>query len=163
MSLSDMSERGAPDAERLQGFDADWTVASAASGRRGHTHRWKLVGNAVCVEMSAWVGHRLADPEPYDHALDDGEPRVDGSRWPGAAYSVGGIRRKVRVTEWPAHEHFVPLAEFLQFPVTPLSRRATAGFLERTGRSSLRFADGFLEAVESHLERSIDRQLALAE
>ncbi len=47
------------DAERLQGFDADWTLpALAVEGvRRGH--RWKLVGNAVSVPVARWVGQRL--------------------------------------------------------------------------------------------------------
>ena len=35
---------------------------------------------------------------------------------------------------------------------TLLSRRATSGFLERTRRATLRFAPGFIEAVEKHLD-----------
>ncbi|SLJ82309.1 DNA-cytosine methyltransferase [Mycobacteroides abscessus subsp. abscessus] len=34
-----------------------------------------------------------------------------------------------------------------------LSARATAGFLRRASRGSLRFPDGFLEDVASHLDR----------
>jgi DNA (cytosine-5)-methyltransferase 1 len=34
-----------------------------------------------------------------------------------------------------------------------LSAKATAGFLNRTKRSSLRFPDGFLSAVAKHLVR----------
>jgi DNA (cytosine-5)-methyltransferase 1 len=34
---------------------------------------------------------------------------------------------------------------------TPLSARATAGFLARTERAKLRFADGFKDAVRRHL------------
>jgi hypothetical protein len=34
-----------------------------------------------------------------------------------------------------------------------LSERATAGFLERTTRSQLRFVDGFVDALANHLEQ----------
>ena len=36
-------------------------------------------------------------------------------------------------------------------PFEPLSLKATRGFLERTRRAKLRFAPGFIEAVENHL------------
>jgi DNA (cytosine-5)-methyltransferase 1 len=44
------------------------------------------------------------------------------------------------------------LHEFLT-ATEPLSTRATAGFLSRTRKSSLRFPPGFLEAVQRHLTR----------
>lgn len=151
------------DAERLQGFDAGWTEAADAVSRRGRAHRWKLVGNAVCVPMAAWVGQRLRTPGRYDSALDLDDSRARGGRWPIAAYRVGGRRRAVDVSQWPVHAPFTPLAEFLEYSVADLSARATAGFLERARRGSLRFPHGFLEAVEAHLERVRDTgQLALA-
>ncbi|MEY4551587.1 MAG: hypothetical protein RL685_7782, partial [Pseudomonadota bacterium] len=50
------------DAERLQGFAADWTLPAQTAVRRGQ--RWKLVGNAVTVDVAAWIGERLRNPGP---------------------------------------------------------------------------------------------------
>jgi DNA (cytosine-5)-methyltransferase 1 len=61
---------------------------------------------------------------------------------------------------WPVREPYESLAKFLRYPVAPLSERATAGFLERTSRSTLRFPDGLLDAVEAHLSRMRDRAAA---
>jgi DNA (cytosine-5)-methyltransferase 1 len=151
------------DAERLQGFDVDWTQPASHAGRRGNALRWKLVGNAVSVPVAAWVGKHLLAPIAYDRALDAGPPRERGRRWPVAAYSVSGKRQAVSVSEWPVHDQFTPLGAFLEHPTADLSARATAGFLERARRSSLRFPYGFLDAVEAHLEAVIrPDQLALA-
>jgi DNA (cytosine-5)-methyltransferase 1 len=43
------------DAERLQGFPAGWTEA-ALTGHSKEGARWKLVGNAVSVPVSRWLG-----------------------------------------------------------------------------------------------------------
>src|SRR5262249_20991097 len=53
------------DAERLQGFAADWTKPAASVSSRGV--RWRLVGNAVTTRVSEWLGNALAEvcgPEP---------------------------------------------------------------------------------------------------
>ena len=47
------------DAERMQGFVADWTQPAESVVRAGH--RWHLVGNAVTVDVATWIGERLAD------------------------------------------------------------------------------------------------------
>ena len=51
-----------------------------------------------------------------------------------------------------------PLEQFLQYEPYLLSTRATAGFLSRIEKSSLRFVPGFKERVRSHLAhvRSLD-------
>jgi DNA (cytosine-5)-methyltransferase 1 len=49
------------------------------------------------------------------------------------------------------HERYHSLEQFLRFETRLLSERAASGFLERTSRSSLRFPEGFLAAVEAHL------------
>jgi DNA (cytosine-5)-methyltransferase 1 len=43
------------------------------------------------------------------------------------------------------------LADFLEHEGSLLSPRATKGFLERTYVAKLRFAPGFIEAVQAHL------------
>lgn len=152
------------DAERLQGFEPDWTEPATSAARRGAALRWKLVGNAVCVPVAAWAGRRLRTPLEYDDALDAGPTRAHGRRWPRAAYAVDGKRRAVNVSDWPIHAPFTPLADFLRYPTRDLSERAASGFLERARRGSLRFPNGFLDAVEAHLEHVAGKggQLALA-
>jgi DNA (cytosine-5)-methyltransferase 1 len=51
---------GLRDAERLQGFPADWALPAESVSRR--SMRWKLVGNAVSVPVAKWLGRRLARP-----------------------------------------------------------------------------------------------------
>ena len=142
------------DAERLQGFEADWTLAASAGRRRGA--RWKLVGNAVSVPMAAWVGGRLCDPGPYDGA-EAGE--VHGP-WPDAAWGRDGRAFATEMTHFPVASERPSLLDFLEFPTTPLSERATSGFLDRAARGSLRFPEGFLDDVAAHLDRVRDRVAA---
>jgi len=138
-------------AERLQGFAPEWTAtATEVAGVRAG-HRWKLVGNAVSVRMAAWVGRRLADPRPYAYARTQTELPA-GRGWPIAAWGDGRTNYAVPVSSWPTQERYEGLDGFLG-DAQPLSARATAGFLERTTRGSLRFPDGFLDDMESHLAR----------
>jgi DNA (cytosine-5)-methyltransferase 1 len=136
------------DGERLQGFPADWTEPA---GGQAKGPRWKLVGNAVNVPVSRWLGERLTAPMEYDPSQD--EPLRPASKWPTAAWGEGGTAHRADLSMWPRHEPRQPLAEFLKFPARQLSQRATAGFLGRTRRSQLRFPDGFIADLERHLER----------
>jgi DNA (cytosine-5)-methyltransferase 1 len=115
-----------------------------------------MVGNAVCIPVSQWVGERLNDPGTFDDALS--HPLTEG-RWPMAAWGEGEHSFTVSVSLWPLLTPRLHLAEFLDHPVRPLSIRATQGFLARTDRSSLRFPDGFLDAVRLHL-KAIERRSA---
>lgn len=146
------------DAERLQGFDADWTLPATELGLRAGA-RWKLVGNAVSVPMARWVGERLRDPRPYDGDADD--PVAAHAAWPRAAWgNGGGVVHRAELSAWPIRAPYHHLAEFLQEEAAPLSERATQGFLDRTRRSSLNFPDGLLNDVATHLDRARDRVLA---
>ncbi|MGH9103083.1 MAG: DNA cytosine methyltransferase [Acidimicrobiales bacterium] len=135
------------EAEGLQGFPAGWTApGTAASGRVGT--RWKLVGNAVTVGVSAWLGARLADP---------GEPVLDaaailsGERWPAAAFGGAGKAWAVDASMWPAHEPYAHLSDMVDLGAAPpLTAKAAAGFLGRARRGSLRFVAGFLGDLEEH-------------
>ncbi|GGK69522.1 DNA cytosine methyltransferase [Nocardia camponoti] len=140
---------GITDAERLQGFAADWTApATNAAGVRGG-HRWKLVGNAVSVRMASWLGEQLASP---GEALTLGEPLSPGSPWPRAAWGHAGTVYRVDVSTWPVREPYEDLKNFLT-DARLLSPRATAGFLRRTDMGTLRFPPGFLDDVRAHLDR----------
>jgi len=137
------------DAERLQGFPDDWTQPAEEVGRP--SLRWKLVGNAVTVDVARWIGDRLAAPLGYEREAWD-RPLRKGERWPRAAWNLGAGRYSADVSSWPVERRVAPLHEFLVHAPKPLSLRATAGFLDRTSRSSLRFAPGFLQHVAAHLQ-----------
>jgi len=135
------------DAERLQGFPADWTKPAEAVARA--SMRWSLVGNAVTTPVAGWLGRRLGDPGRYeaerDIALDAAK------RWPRAARFDGRQRHGVRIGVFPLWRERPSLADFLTWPGKPLSVRATRGFLDRTHRGSLRFVPGFRDRVRDHL------------
>lgn len=154
--LPDQSAFGTPsieDAERLQGFESGWTEpALAVGGRRGN--RWRLVGNAVCVPMAAWLGRRLA--QPGDVVAPD-RPLWDGDRWPMAAWGAKGESFAVDATMSPEAVDF-DLRTFLIDPLQPLSVKAATGFLSRARRGSLRFADGFLDELEDYVDAALGRR-----
>lgn len=147
------------DAEELQGFPADWTKPAERVGRGGN--RWKLVGNAVSVRAARWVGERLLDPRPFQPKHRNELPQ--GSPWPRAAWNSGSGRYEAEslVTAWPRKEPLQPIHEFLARPTRSgrelrlLSERATRGFLNRaeSPECTLRFLDGFKEALHAHLDR----------
>ncbi len=133
------------DAERLQGLPENWTLPAETTGRA--SWRWSLVGNAVTAPVAEWIGGRLSVPGEVS------APFMEmGSRWPNAAAFDGKIRRAVGIGSYPVWRERSPLHEFLVHSGKPLSARATAGFLNRTGRSSLRFPEGFLPALATHLK-----------
>ena len=124
------------DAERLQGFDLDWTVAAENDqGRRGA--RWRLVGNAVSVPVAEWLGGRLLTEEVYtdqdDVALSESDP------WPEAAWGDANGRWAVARSAWPVRREMTFLDDFLKFATVDLSERATSGFHKRISRSRLRY------------------------
>jgi DNA (cytosine-5)-methyltransferase 1 len=137
------------DAERMQGFRHDWTKPAEAVAKKGH--RWKLVGNAVTVDVAEWLGEMLARPAKYDashdHRLRPGAP------WPRAAWNMARGRHVAVSSAWPVRRRAKPLDRYLRFPTEPLSEKGTAGFLARARTGSLRFPPGFLDAVEAHLRR----------
>jgi DNA (cytosine-5)-methyltransferase 1 len=140
------------DAERLQGFEEDWTKPAEALGKKGQRWRWRLVGNAVTVDVAEWIGTRLAAPGAFDEtkasALSGSEP------WPTAAWNMGKGRFRADVSDWPVQEVMPPLAAFLHEPEL-LSARAAAGFLSRvvSPKATIRCPREFVAGVESYLSR----------
>jgi DNA (cytosine-5)-methyltransferase 1 len=144
------------DGERFQGFVADWTNVDRLPMEFGgrdfnHRRRWMLVGNAVNVDVSTWIGTSLARRRKIDDA--PGSRMSEGEGWPAAAWYDGRTRRKAELSAWPVKSDRPRLATFLKFPGKPLSVRATAGFLSRAERSRLNFVPGFLNALKRHLGR----------
>jgi DNA (cytosine-5)-methyltransferase 1 len=132
---------GIRDAERLQGFDADWTEPAESAGRA--SARWGLVGSAVSVPVAEWIGRRLAEPGDYARQNEYGF----------AAYFDGNRRVAVEIGPDPVGMRPPALTDFLtdRQGQQLLSAKATLGFLARTRRAKLRFAPGFIDAVERHL------------
>lgn len=138
------------EAERLQGFAAGWTEpADLVSGRKGT--RWKLVGNAVTVGVSEWVAGRLAGPGSFD--LDVATLRRSAP-WPKAACGANGKRWVVDASMWPIQAPYEHLGDVVDLAsATPLSTRATAGFLDRARRGTLRMDQRFLDDLASHVDK----------
>jgi DNA (cytosine-5)-methyltransferase 1 len=143
------------DAERLQGFDAGWTLPAVEDEKRKNGPRWRLVGNAVSVPVAKWLGERLQRPVRYNATKDRALPK--GAAWPRAAWGRSAQAYRADLTMWPVRMEYCHLAEFLMYPTAPLSERATAGFLGRVRTSeTLRFPVGFKTDVARHL-RNIRR------
>jgi DNA (cytosine-5)-methyltransferase 1 len=138
------------DVERLQGFDPDWTLpAQELTQKRGS--RWKLVGNAVTVNVAEWIGRRLRQPGKYDPFADS--PLMRSGAWPEAAWNMGEGRFVASVSRWPVAIPSQPIHDFLDYEPAELSARATAGFLSRLRSSSLRYPTWFERVLERQIER----------
>lgn len=134
------------DLERMQGFEPEWTKAAR------ERQRWRLVGNAVCVRVAEWLASCLASPPGLQLPT---KPARRRHRWPQAAFGgPGSPTMEVEASPWPgAPETRVPLHEFLQYPLRPLSARATRGYLNRAAQATtLNFPPGLLKAMREHLE-----------
>lgn len=140
---------GITTAERLQAFRRGWT-SPAAAHRRGEGARWKLVGNAVTVGVSAWVGRRLVEPGTWDRTLATALP--SGSRWPTAAWGEKQKAWRVDVSMWPERQPYKHLVEVMGDDCVPLSHRGAAGFLDRLERGTLRVPEQFRFDLKEHVE-----------
>jgi DNA (cytosine-5)-methyltransferase 1 len=117
------------DAEVLQGLPRGWT--SPAVDPDGPDLRWKLVGNAVTTGVGEWIGRRLTAPgeaQPVTGRVLERE-----TPWPRAA--LGGPGRpavEVDVSDRPVNVPMMSLTDVIDvMTATPLSHRATKGFLSR--------------------------------
>ena len=139
------------DAERLQGFPANWTRPAEAAGRPAH--RWTLVGNAVSVPVARWIGRRLLGGTETKPVLRT----VELSRtapWPRAAFGGPGTRRHaVEIGAFPVSRARRHLHEFLRFDPPPLSHRAADGFQRRLLRSSLSRRTEFEDALAEYVSQ----------
>jgi DNA (cytosine-5)-methyltransferase 1 len=140
------------DAERLQGFPAGWTKPAALVAPRGG-YRWRLLGNAVTVDVARWIGARLHGRRNGGR-LEEVRELHASDPWPSAAFGVPGIGRfAVQASSWPVARRRRTLSEFLRHDLVPLSERATLGFLSRLGRSRLLRPPEFDAALRKHAAR----------
>lgn len=148
------------DAERLQGFDEDWTKpAEEVAGGRGHRSRWALVGNAVTTSVAEWVGRCLR--ERSGDLPETTSPLGPKDRWPIAAFGGPGTRARAVLgcSTWPVEEPRTSLAQFLAHDLKPLSPKATLGFFKRLTNSRLKRPVEFEEALRTHYRNLTGEEL----
>lgn len=136
------------DAERLQGFESDWTLPAEPVGKRGC--RWRLVGNAVTVGAAEWVARAILAPASRVPARARPIPAIGG--WPPAGFGGPAGRFEVAASSWPVALDRASLDRFLIHPPKPLSARATRGFLVRLRTGTLKRPAEFEAALQRHLE-----------
>ncbi len=136
-------------AEQLQGFPIDWTIG-AGGLPRGRGARWKLVGNAVTVGVTEWLGKNLVKPRRW--VEDAASPIEPGRSWPAAGWGDRQHRFAVDVSMWPVRRPYRHLADLMGDDYEPLSHRAVAGFFDRLERGKLHVSDAFRADVKEHVE-----------
>lgn len=137
------------DAERLQGFPEDWTKSAEELARPNI--RWKLVGNAVTVDVISWIAHKILAPEQYDISQDIELRKKD--KWPNACWGSDGKRFASKSSLWPVDRVEVPLSEYLKYPCKPLSYKAAKGFESRLVSGTVRSPQFFVNAIHQYVER----------
>jgi DNA (cytosine-5)-methyltransferase 1 len=137
------------DAERVQGFPADWTKPAESVARTGV--RWRLVGNAVTTNVAHWLGISIGDG--YGREPDNLRRLDDRDRWPAAAMGRKGERFEVSISKWPVTRKTKSIEDFLRYEPRPLSHKAASGFWRRLKASNLGYPSDFAEALKSHIRR----------
>lgn len=117
------------DGERLQGFPTAWTEAATDIGKGRVGARWRLVGNAVNVEMARWIGTRLGIKNT-SLAVEEGFLQPD-KPYPASAHGFQGRRRSLALNQFPIAKKMVAIEDFLHLELQPLSQKAALGFLHR--------------------------------
>ena len=136
------------DAERMQGFPENWTLPSTEVQKE--SFRWKLVGNAVTVDVFEWIGRRFICSNEIGNQTS-GKPIKQGKKWPSAGWNIGEGRFGAEFSLYPANIQRDELQRWLKYPLKPLSIRATSGFLSRVEKSKLNFPPNFKDVVRNHL------------
>lgn len=138
------------DAERLQGFPEGWTDAMTKNGLKD-SHRWKLIGNAVNVKVSDWVGRQIVKgdsngPDPQSIYL------FKNGKWPKAAFNDKGKIFGVNASLFPENNKLIPIDEFIKHSLKPLSVKAVSGFYKRVQESTLiKYTDEFTTSLEAYI------------
>ena len=137
------------DAERLQGFPVDWTKSTEEVAKA--SGRWKLVGNAVTVDVAAWIAGKIKNPESYDSSMD--KELIGNHKWPNAAWGGNGKRFVSSATPFPVEREEESLIEYLNYPCKALSYKAAKGFENRLNAGTVRCPDFFREAIHKYVEQ----------
>jgi DNA (cytosine-5)-methyltransferase 1 len=131
------------DAERMQGFSEHWTRAAEQVVKP--SFRWKLIGNAVTVNVCRWIAEGLLAPSDHGPGVFH---RHQGHKWPEAAFGEKGKVWRVEGPYGPFNR--TSLSLFLKYPTKPLSHRAVTGFIGRALKGNLKYPNGFIRALEKY-------------
>lgn len=145
-------EIGCPDirdAERFQGFPEDWTKPAELVAKA--SARWKLVGNAVTVDVVAWIASKLISPELYDGSND--RELKEGAKWPASAWGGDGRVFVSKASTYPVERDDISLIDFLNYPCKPLSLKAAKGFEHRLNIGTVRCPLYFRETVHQYVKK----------
>lgn len=139
------------DAERLQGFPEDWTKPIEVDGFKPNL-RWKLVGNAVNTKVSEWIGNRIKNNPDYQ--IDQSRvKRTKCKPWPKAGFNDGNIVMEIAASLYPEGVNYMPILQYLNHPLKPLSLKATLGFYKRVCSSELiKYPEQFKKSIEIYLK-----------
>lgn len=150
--LSSDGNIGTPDikdAERLQGFPADWTACIEDIVRP--SYRWKLVGNAVTVNTVSWIASKIINPQRYDMSNDKEMVLTNGYKWSKAAWGANGKRYTSNASLYPQNNKQLDLMSFLEYPTKPLSIKAAKGFESRLHAGTLKYPEYFANAIHQYI------------
>lgn len=137
------------DAERFQGFPEDWTKAAEEIAKP--SARWKLVGNAVTVDVIAWIAGKIINPVKYD-VINDKELK-EGQKWSNAGSGCKGKRYMAPVSLYPVGREEESLSDFLKYPCKELSYKAARGFENRLNAGRVRCPQFFRDAIHEYVEK----------
>lgn len=135
------------DAERLQGFPVDWT--KPAEDITKPNSRWKLVGNAVTVDVAAWIAKKIIEPVPYNFSMD--KELKGAHKWPSAAWGANARRYASTASQFPIGRTEVSLTDYLLYPCKALSYKAAKGFESRLNSGTVRCPQFFSEAIHKYV------------
>lgn len=140
------------DAERLQGFRPGWTDVVLNHQPLKAGERWKLIGNAVSVPVSGWIGERLSlDQHSTSKDMFPMMPLRTERPMPRAAFGARGKWFSVGVGTHVQHQSHTPIMDFLVDPLKPLSDKALSGYVARASSSTRRIPDRFLRDLRAEL------------
>ena len=137
------------DAERFQGFPEDWTKPAEDIARA--SSRWKLVGNAVTVDVVRWIANKILSPESYDSSKD--KVLKLGAKWPAAAWGGNGKIYISSSSAYPVSREEISLKDFLNYPCKPLSLKAAKGFEHRLNIGTVRCPQYFRDTIHQYVKK----------
>jgi DNA (cytosine-5)-methyltransferase 1 len=141
------------DAERLQGFDVGWTAIGSHGEEFRAGDRWRMLGNAVSVPLSGWLGHEIANPMPWKprHPVE----RIGSGPLPICARGERGVWEAIRCSTHVAVSAHTPLRRFLLEPMKPLSPKALAGYIRRVETGDKRLPPQFVRDLKRQLKACV--------
>jgi DNA (cytosine-5)-methyltransferase 1 len=146
------------DGERLQGFIPGWTNVELDGKAVKVGTRWRMIGNAVSVPVSRWIGTRLALESHASLGSEIATGPISGNRpLPQAAFGSDGSWSAANAgthVEVSLHE---PIMRFLRDPLKSLSAKALTGYLNRAQRTTRRIPARFLQDLTDQLQTETEK------